>query len=147
MSEPTVRLRRADGEAMAYVERVLEQANLPTGDLDSGPIRLYVAESEPGRVGVGGLEVYDTVGLLRSVAVEPDHRGSGYGRAVVDALEAEARSDGLDALYLLTTTAAAFFDDLGYTEIPRDEPPTSIQETTQFSELCPTSAVCMRRSP
>lgn len=147
MSESTVTLRQADGDSMAYVERLLAQADLPTEDLGGTHSRFYVARTNGSRVAVGGLEVYGTVALLRSIAVEPERRGSGYGRAIVNALEAEARSAGVETLYLLTTTAATFFDGLGYTEISREEPPPQIQETTQFSDRCPTAAVPMRKSP
>lgn len=96
-------------------------------------------------VGAGGIERYGAVGLLRSVVVEETARGNGYGAAICRALEAEARADGVETLYLLTTTATDFFAERGYAELERADAPAAIRETTQFDELCPASATCMRK--
>lgn len=145
MAETTVTLRRADGD-LEYVEALLAEADLPTADLRSDPGRFYVARRDDDRVGVGGLEPYGSDGLLRSVVVEPSARGDGVGTGICDALEARARDGGVETLYLLTTTAAAFFADQGYREVDRDAAPTAIRETAEFAELCPASATCMRKS-
>jgi len=145
VDETTVTLRRAD-DALEYVETLLAGANLPTGDLRSTPGRFYVALEDGNRVGVGGLELYGSDGLLRSVVVEPSTRGNGLGTAICGALEDRARDEGVETLYLLTTTAAEFFADRGYREIDRDDPPAAIRETTEFAELCPSTATCMRTS-
>ncbi len=145
VSDATRAIRPADGDALDYVERLLSRADLPTDDVRSGPGRFYVAAADGERVGVGGLEAHDDVGLLRSVVVEPSRRGEGYGAAIAERLEGEARSMDVDALHLLTTTAVDFFAAQGYDAIDRDAVPPAIRETTQFSELCPDSAVVMRK--
>jgi amino-acid N-acetyltransferase len=48
-------------------------------------------------------------------------------------------------LYLLTTTAREFFADRGYAEVERTEPPEAIRATTEFADLCPSTAACMRK--
>jgi amino-acid N-acetyltransferase len=58
---------------------------------------------------------------------------------------AQTRAAGVSTAYLLTTTADEFFADLGFEEIPRETVPPSIQTTTEFSDLCPETAVCMKR--
>ena len=146
MTEQTVTLRRTDGESLEHAASLLERANLPTDDIDAASVELYLARDGEDRVGVGGFELFDTDGLLRSVAVESSKREKGYGSAIVAALESKAREAGVERLYLLTTTASDFFAARGYSEIDRTEPPERIRETTQFSDLCPSSAVCMRKS-
>ena len=91
-----------------------------------------------------------------SVALRPAAEGSlGYveelpsanglpSRDVRAALEAEAAAAGVDALYLLTTTAADFSAVRGHAETPRDEAPAEIRATSQFETLCPSTAVCLR---
>jgi amino-acid N-acetyltransferase len=96
--------------------------------------------------GVVGLEPAGRSALLRSLAVHPSARGSGYGTALMQAAEAHGRSLGMDALYLLTTTAAAFFQQRGYKPIPRDEAPSAIARTDEFARLCPSTATCMQKS-
>ena len=56
-----------------------------------------------------------------------------------------AKSMEMDSLYLLTLTAEGFFKKCGYRPIARDSAPAEIQETTEFRNLCPASAVCMVR--
>ena len=96
-------------------------------------------------IGVVGLEVYGSNALLRSLAVEPQHRSRGLGAGLVDAIESEARRRGVTALYLLTTTAATFFERLGYAAHERAAVPPSIAATTEFSLLCPDTADCLWR--
>lgn len=149
MREPTVTLRGAT-DSLSYVEALLEANGLPARDVRSKPDCFYVAygdeDAGADAVGVGGVEAYGSDGLLRSVAVEESVRGEGYGTALCDALEAEARASGVETLYLLTTTAAAFFADRGYEELERADAPADIRATTEFEALCPASAVCMRKS-
>jgi amino-acid N-acetyltransferase len=145
VSRLSVTLRPAAPDDLADVERRLAAAGLPSSDVRSKPDCFYVARADGDRVGVGGLERRGSDGLLRSVAVEPPARGRGVGTAICDRLEAEARGAGVDALYLLTTTAAGFFADRGYAEIDREDAPAAIRETTEFAELCPASASCLHK--
>lgn len=134
------------GDDVEYVEHCLEAAELPTRDLETTPADLYHATVGGERIGVGGIETYGTVGLLRSVVVESDRRGQGYGSALCEALERTARADGVERLYLLTTTAAEFFAARGYGTVEREAVPSDIRRTTQFEDICPSSATCMRKS-
>jgi len=97
-------------------------------------------------VGVGGLERDGSNALLRSVAVEPSVRGRGFGTALCDRLERKARSGDVETVYLLTTTATDFFASRGYVEVEREAAPAAIRETTEFTELCPSTATCMEKS-
>jgi amino-acid N-acetyltransferase len=140
-----IELRPVDGEDLAYVEALLSANDLPTADLRDGSGRFYVARAPEGRVGVGGIEVYESVALLRSVAVEKFARGGGYGTAICDGLASLAQEEGVQTLYLLTTTAAEFFAARGYRAVDRADAPARVRETTEFAQLCPSSAVLMKR--
>lgn len=146
MDEQPVRLRPADTEGIEYAIRLLEAAGLPTDDIREKRDWFFDATRDGNRVGVGALEAYGTVGLLRSVAVDPHERGQGVGSGICAALEREARELGVERLYLLTTKAAGFFRSIGYEHIGRDAAPPAIRETTQFAELCPDSAVCLMKA-
>jgi N-acetylglutamate synthase-like GNAT family acetyltransferase len=98
-----------------------------------------------GLAGAGGLEVRGDAGLLRSLVVAEGLRGTGLGRALVEAVEAVARRRGLQELVLLTETAHEFFARLGYAAILRDEAPAAIRGSAEFRSLCPQSARCMRK--
>lgn len=141
----SVTLRPADGD-LAYVERLLRRNDLPVRDLEAAPSELYYATVDDERVGIGGLEGYGDVGLLRSVVVEAPKRGQGYGTLLCEGLETAARDDDIETLYLLTTTASEFFATEGYSEVERSNVPDAIRATSEFADLCPSTATCMRKS-
>lgn len=145
MSGSTLTLRRTDDTALSYVESLLEENGLPSADVRTNPGRFYVGYDGGDRVGIGGVEIYGTDGLLRSVVVERSERGNGFGAAMCEALEAKARADGVETLYLLTTTALEFFATRGYAEIERSDAPATIRQTTEFEDLCPATAACMKK--
>ena len=140
-----VELRAAERDDREYIERVLSRNGLPVADISEKLSSLYVCETKTKLVGVGGIELHDDAGLLRSVAVEESARGNGYGTIISNKVLARTRAAGVSTAYLLTTTADEFFADLGFEEIPRETVPPSIQTTTEFSDLCPETAVCMKR--
>lgn len=133
----------ADRETVA---EYLERADLPTADLADSPGTFYAARAGDDLVAVGGVEAHGTDGLLRSLVVVPERRGEGYGAATCAALEDAAHDAGVETLYLLTTTAAAFFAAQGYEEFDRASAPERIRATAEFAEVCPASATAMRRS-
>jgi len=128
------------------VEALLVEAGLPVSDLSGSHDCTLLGVREGGRlVGIAGIEVHGSVGLLRSVAVTPARRNDGLGLSLVSNAEAWAAGHGLESLYLLTTTAAGFFARLGYEVTPRSEAPAAIAATPQFARLCPRSATFMRK--
>ena len=98
------------------VEARLERLGL-VGD------RVFVAELDGRTVGLGHLQVTPAIERERPAAkigalvVDQAHRGRGVGRALVEALEAEARARGCELLYLTTAErrdeAHAFYERLG----------------------------------
>mgnify|MGYP002700869498 CR=1 FL=1 len=94
---------------------------------------------------VVGLEHFDTVALLRSLAVSVELRGSGLGRTLVQFAESKARSMGVIDLFLLTETAERFFTKLSYQNLSRENAPQVIKNTAQFSTLCPATSSFMSK--
>jgi len=118
----------------------LDAAGMPSGDLLLPGRRFFRLELEGEAACYGGLEGDGPEMLLRSVVVPSSARGCGAGRAIVRALEAEAARLGAVRLHLLTTTAAPFFQSLGYRSTERAAAPPVIAATEQFTSLCPGSA-------
>ena len=129
-----------DGERGALAA-ALARAKLPTTDIEA-PGRLFwrFETTDEVPVGFGGLEVHGEDALLRSLVTLPPVRGRGVGGAMVAALEFEARLHGCANLWLITISAAEFFERLGYARCERAVVPPAIRETEQFAELCPESA-------
>ncbi len=128
------------------LRRLLTENQLPTSDLAQGRTEFYVSRSADSLLGMVGLEHYADAVLLRSLAVATSARGLGIGTALVRHVETVVSSRSATAVYLLTTTAEAFFVALGYHAVPRGEVPASIALTEEFSSLCPASSVLMRKA-
>ena len=145
-SVSAVELRPARPAELDAIAGLLRVADLPVQDLDAAMLDAFVVATESGVcVGVVGLEIRNSNALLRSLAVEPRHRSRGLGARLVDVIETEARARGVTALYLLTTTATAFFERMGYAAHDRATVPPAIAATTEFSSLCPDTADCLWR--
>ena len=119
---------------------LLDESGLPHADLDAPGVRLFGFFLDDELAGMVGLESYDGVGLLRSLAVAPMYRGTGLGAVMTAHAERRADEAGIDQLYLLTTSAADFFLRLGYRTADRSEAPDTIRRTAQFAGLCPASS-------
>lgn len=146
MGEMAVTLQPVDTDHLAYVERLLTRNSLPTDDVNANADCFFIAVQNGERVGIAGLESYPPDGLLRSVVVEESHRGRGLGGELCDRVEARASAQGVETLYLLTTTAADFFLARGYERVDRTDAPAAIRKTQQFASLCPSTATCLRKS-
>jgi amino-acid N-acetyltransferase len=128
----------------AQVKHLLAESRLPTSDLSPRHLdHFFGCGPVEALIGVVGLEIYDNVALLRSLAVSADSRRNGYGKALVAQAESYALSKGVTEIYLLTTTAAEFFDRLGYKRINRESAPDAIRQTAEFSTLCPSASAFM----
>jgi len=139
------RVRAAAPNDLAAVERLLTASGLPLDGVQEALADFVVAEAGEDLVGVAGLEVCCDNALLRSVAVLPEWRSHGLGRALVTRVISDAEARGIRGLYLLTTTAERYFPSFGFREIARDNVPADLRETAEFKTACPASAVVMCR--
>ncbi len=129
----------------AAARALLEHYALPVADLETSGVQLLVAGDAEQPQGLIGLQLCADHGLLRSLAVAPEHTGRGLARALVGKLEARARGQGLVSLWLLTTTAADFFRHIGYRDVARSLAPPAIAASAEFSSLCGATAACLYR--
>jgi amino-acid N-acetyltransferase len=73
--------------------------------------------------GCGALHFYTpTSAEVRSLAVLPEMKQHGVGRAIVEALEQEARDNDLESIFAFTYVPQ-FFQKLGFAEVERGELP------------------------
>jgi N-acetylglutamate synthase-like GNAT family acetyltransferase len=145
-AENEASLRPAVLADLPAVEGLLVASGLPLDGVREALPTFLVAEHDGELVGVAGLEVCCDNALLRSVAVTPEWRSRGLGRELVTRVIAQAESRGINALYLLTTTAERYFPSFGFERITRDEVPDDVRTTEEFRSACPASATVMRRS-
>ena len=139
------RLERADYADLDGLKNFLRANSLPTVGLEDCYENFFIAVDEGRWVGVAGYEAYNQSALLRSVAVDKTLRGQGYGRALVEAVLQDARKRGVRTMYLLTETAGAYFQLLGFESIDRSRIEQAVKTSQEFTECCK-SAQAMRKA-
>lgn len=127
------------------LKAALEAADLPADDLGEAGRTFFRYDVDGKPVGYGGYERYGDAALLRSIVVLPELRGQGLGKAIAENVASRAFNDGARHAYLLTTSAASFFESLGYALIERSSAPQEILNTKQAATLCPSTAAMLSR--
>lgn len=137
-------IRAAQQQDLPAVEALLKSCNLPTGGLAQHLPGYLVLEDAGQIVASAGLELHGTAALLRSVAVQQDYRNRGLARAMINQLMKQARSQGVRAVYLLTTTAQQYFRRMGFETLPREAVDPAVTTSAEFGDSCCATAVAMR---
>ena len=110
-TEPTAVVRRVERLGATGVDRVLVAED--DGRI-VGLVSVHVSRS---------LEYDGDAAKLSAIVVDTDRRGTGIGRTLVEAAEAEARARGCEVLWLTTAEhragARAFYRTLGFEETGR----------------------------
>jgi amino-acid N-acetyltransferase len=127
------------------IRDVLAASDLPVEDVEAHIPNFLLAKWHH-TIGTVALEHAGDAALLRSLCVLSEYRGQAIGTRLLSAVEEVARSRGVGELYLLTTSSAAFFERHGFSPTARALTPPSIRGTAQFLSLCPSTAICMRKS-
>jgi amino-acid N-acetyltransferase len=135
----------AQEQDIPAIAALLKSYSLPAEDF--GPhLKHFIVVRRNGEVlGCVGLEAEETLGLLRSLAVKREYQNQGIAQDLCSRLEREADALGVHQLFLLTTTADQFFAKRGFEIVNRDDAPAWIRKNGQFTSLCPSSAVLMRK--
>ncbi len=90
-------------------------------------LRSFHVAEEAGRiVGCCALHIiWQDLAEIKSLAVDKSKKGSGIGKALVEASLAHARDLGLPRVFALTLEPA-FFEKLGFGKVDRDELPMKV---------------------
>jgi putative acetyltransferase len=118
-----IEARHAELTALYADTREADFVDLPSRDLVHGAGVFLVARLDGRPVGCGALRrLGDDQGEIKRMYVVPDARRQGVGRAVLTALEAEARQLGIAALILETgerqPEAIALYRSAGFERCP-----------------------------
>jgi len=141
-----MRCRYMRPEDLQSIQDLLRQNKLPIEGIEQNQSTFLVPEKKGRVVGCGGIELLGRFGLLRSLAVAEKERSLGYGRQLVDHLFAVAALHAIDDLFLLTVDKMVFFEQTGFSQIPRSEAPESVRATELCTTHCCGTATCMTRS-
>jgi amino-acid N-acetyltransferase len=140
-----MRIRNATTKDLSAVESLLSTSDLPVDGVRENFSTFIIAEAGGAVAGAIGLEKFGSVALLRSAVVSPDNRGSGVGTRLVEHIVQRAEEEGIEELYLLTTTAEKYFPRFGFTLTTRDAVPAAVKASAEFHGACPDTAVVMTR--
>jgi amino-acid N-acetyltransferase len=139
----TIAIENAEIGQIDGVKRLLKNSDLPYKDIDGHFANFIIAITKGEMTGVIGMEDYGNIALLRSFAVEKEHRSNGVGKLLLQRLFSISKQKGIKELYLLTTTADGYFSKFGFKKVDREQLPEKIKSTAEFKSLCPVSSVCM----
>jgi len=114
---------------------LIRAVHLPPEGIEETIAYFWVAREGERLVGTVGLEVYDDRALLRSLAVTPARQCTGLGSALTETALAYLTTRQFRAVYLLTTTAEAFFARHDFYLLARDEVPASVQRSVEFQSV------------
>lgn len=127
------------------IKDLLRSQHLPFEDLPASLEHFFVVLEDGDLIGTIGMEQYEGYGLLRSMVVHPGHRNKGLAENLVARLEQEALATGITGMFLLTETAEKYFSRKGYDVVHRDEVPSVLKQSSEFSHVCPASAIVMKK--
>ena len=140
-----MKIRKAKDRDRGAVEHLLSANDLPVDGVEENFSSFVVAEDKGEIIGAVGLEKFGSVALLRSAVVANEHRGSGVGRKLVEHILENAEKDGIEELFLLTTTAEDYFPRFGFARTTRSAVPAAVKASPEFQGACPDTALVMTR--
>ena len=144
MSELIKILSATDSNRQAIVA-MLQAEKLPVDDFPVDVDNFFIASKDDIVVGAAGIELYESHGLLRSLVVDNSYRNLSIAAKLVGAIERKAAELQLTGIYLLTETAKGYFEKKGYITVDRSNVPEAIKQSSEFSHVCPVSAVVMQK--
>jgi len=142
--ENSIKIRSAKDSDCLAIEDLLQSVDLPIAGVKEHLQHFIMMKDDGAVMGVAGLEIYETKALLRSLAVAGKEQGKGLGKTLYAAILKKAQSLGIDEIYLLTETAAAFFAKQGFEYVSREFVDSQVKASVEFQSVCPKSAACMR---
>lgn len=141
----TIQFKRAIAADYPALTTLLSTHKLPIADINKELPHFILAKNENQVVGSIGLDKYGTIGLLRSLSTDSLFQQQGIASKLVEELISLCKSEGIEVLYLLTETAKNFFEKRGFSAADRSTAPEPIKNTREFTELCASTAVLMKK--
>lgn len=143
--QTTFTIQEVTAAQFPAVIALLQNNKLPVQDIAAGQQQFWVAMADATIAGVIAVEQYGEYALLRSMATDAAFRNNGIATQLVQTVFNFAGNKNLTAVYLLTETAEDYFAKKGFTKVNRQDVPVSIQQSTEFASVCPSTAVVMKK--
>lgn len=136
-------MQRAKKSDIPEIIELLAENDLPIADL-TNDIEFYIEKENGSISAVGGIEPAGNNVILRSVAVAESFKGKGLGSKMTRFLLEKAKTNENNDVFLLTTTTEKYFPKFGFKEIDRESAPEDIKNSSEFTTVCPDTAVLMK---
>lgn len=134
-------IRKAQPQDLSNIKHILQRVGL-SPDIEDFMDNFMVVELDGSVVGTAGLEAYQDVAVLRSVAILPEYQHQGLGDGLVRAVINFSDRRNVEKLFLFTNTAKGFFEKLGFKVVPRKDLDSKCKISSQYN-CCPVSCDVM----
>lgn len=124
-------VRQAGPDDLGTLTALAESAGLYTSSLTLAGCTYWLAVQSGEAVGCIGLEHGEGASLLRSACVRTDRQGQGIGGQLARAALEAARGRGDRAVYLFSSHAGAYWQRLGFVQVPVTELSAALSGTPQ----------------
>ena len=81
----------ADNEDLEWINNILKENDLCVDDIPSENIVLKLVKSENELIAIYGFELFGQNGILRSVAVADEYKGTGIGTQIMKQVERDVK--------------------------------------------------------
>lgn len=140
----TLNLKKTHKSDIPIIRDILKKNELAYQDIETNDIDFFFAFEDEKLIGVIGIEKFIDKALLRSMVVMEEFRDQGYGKKICNHFLEIAKQEGIKEVFLLTNDADGFFKQVGFEIVDRENAPDVIRFSTEFSSLCPASAIFMK---
>jgi N-acetylglutamate synthase-like GNAT family acetyltransferase len=113
------------------IHALLTDCDLSTLEVLEPGTMYFVARLGEKVIGVCGVEFDGESALLRSVAVDNGTRGQGIARALIGGAIQALHRRGVRALFLFSKDTGAYFENLGWVEVPVSEAADALRQAPQ----------------
>ena len=127
-----VELRKARRDEIEVVRDLIVSEQMPAMELERWIDDFWLLEDSGVLAGCAGIENYGEGAVLRSVAVAPALRGTGWGVRLVNHSLDYARERGALRCYLFTMTAEGFFPRFGFARCTLEDFEPAVRECWQY---------------
>ncbi|HEY2932403.1 MAG TPA: GNAT family N-acetyltransferase [Acidobacteriota bacterium] len=148
MTTDSLKIRHASKDDLAEILALLTRVGLPHEGVVECLDRFIVARDPAGRlVACAAMERHEAIGLLRSIAVDPNRQHAGVGTRLTAMLLEHAPGEGIKEVLLLTTTARDFFARcFQFQEASRADYDSQLASSPEWRLPRCSTAVLMRRA-
>ena len=137
--------QQAETSDLISIKNLLQKLDLVHQEIEKYIEDFIVLKTGNKLIGCAGLEIYDEIGLLRSVAIDRDFQGKGLGKKLVKEILKYADKKEIVDLYLLTNSAEKFFEKHGFNIVSRTDVDPQIKQTYEYTTGCEETASVMIR--